>query len=291
LLNANRSSIVQAFRQYNQFGGGTGSLTLVNSKAPAGEYFVPLHMYDLTSTMNISPGLSISQYSPFLRPVFSDHTDSATIRWMQDTNTAGLNWKMENSTTTENLVNTYPGGECTLDWIQAKMLFYCPALSVSRFQIDIVRIKDPKLVPNESLGNFQCAFWQAAVKRFAYSPLEPGDHKYSRNFKVLHSQSFIMEPKETTENESAHYREVNIFLRMNKGVRYDYEDADRMYMQQTDGQYNTGALTIRNTVQQKYRTFLMIRAQSKYTETGVGDPLYHPSYDIVLRKKSTQLTT
>jgi len=126
------------------------------------------------------------------------------------------------------------------------------------------------------------------TKKFTHSPLESGDPNFRKLVKILHSQTFIMEPKESIESENNHYREINIFKRLNMHVKYDWESNDEMNMIGAEGQVNTSQ-NLKNTVLPKKRIFLMIRAQANHNVTG-WTRFDHPSYDLVLTKKYTQLS-
>jgi len=226
---------------------------------------------------------------PRIVPVFNAPSDVATISWQYIN---GVNWALENANNLSTITDVYPGGEATLDWVQAKLLFYAATAQTGRYQIDVVQVKDTRLTPDPSNNGNQmnAAFWQAAMKKFAYNPLESGDSKYNRYFKFLHSQTFIMDPKETSEPEANHMREINIFLRLNRACRYDWEDQDLMNVNTvSEGQVNLDS-NIKNTVQPRARIFLMIRATSKFNTTGFTSA-DNPSYDVVLRSKFTQLAS
>jgi len=245
----------------------------------------PVHLYDLTSTPNAKDS-TVMDYSPGCNPVFTDATNAATIAW--DSANLLRNWSLENAPITNIAIQAYPGAECTLNWVKVRMLCYPPSGMVSRFQIDIVQFTDDRVVPLEAATEFSAAFWQAQVKQFSHSPLEQGYAKYSKYLKVLHRETFIMEPKDSSETgEANHYREVNIFKRLNRSLRYDWEDKDRMNMIGAEGQINLSS-NFKTVVEPRKRIFLMVRAQAKLNTTGFA-AVDHPSYDLVITKSQTQL--
>lgn len=218
-------------------------------------------------------------------PTFSDPTSTATLSW-----TRAFTYTNENVDNATAIVDNYPGGSDTLDWVQAKLLFYAPTTRASRIQVDVVQIRDTRLVPDASTGvsNFACAFWQAMVKRFAYSPLEPGNNEYAKYLKVLDSKTFIMEAKESTDAVNTNMKELNLFYRFNRKCKYNWADEDKMAMLSQDGQINTDT-NISTQVHPRSRIFLMIRGQA--TNTTADSSALHPSYDIVLRAKHSQLAS
>jgi len=231
---------------------------------------------------------TVTETNPYLQADFTNITSTGVLSWSGNNGYNGKNWAVQQTAGTSAIaLDTYPAAECMLDWVSVKMLVYCPSTVVSRFAIDVVQFTDDRVVPG-SVGPYATAFWQAATKKFAYSPLESGSMSYSKHIRRLHSQTFIMEPKETIENELNHYREVNVFLRLNKSMRYDWNDQEGMGFQGLDTQQNTSEY-IQNSPRLKQRIFLMIRGQATYTNTYSFNLAYHPSYDIVIRKKQSQL--
>lgn len=286
LLEQNKTSNVYSVRAYSQFGGVNGSYWLANTSpsTTTGPWNTPLHLWELTSAPN---NISSTLVYPNVRwvPQFSTPTDTGALTW-STADALGI----ENADTQPNMLHTLPLGNDTLDWVQAKLLLYCPTTLPARFQIDVVQFNDTRLVPDNTTGvsTFAAAFWQSMLKRFAFSPLEPGNNKYQKYLKVLHSQTFILNPKETTEAVNTIFREVNVFMRFNRKCTYDWEDQDRMNMLQQEGPTNLDA-NIKTQVHPRARIFLMIRAQSR-NGTGPSSTI-HPSYDIVLRMRHSQLSS
>lgn len=283
LLNQNKSSTIYGYRALSAFGGSNGNLSLTNVSptTSTGPWAPPCHLFDLTSAINVVNGVATSP-NIWFRPQFSDPTAAATLSWGNT-----QNWTLENTDHAPSIVDTYPNGSDTLDWVQAKLMCYCPLQLPSRFQIDVVQFKDTRLIPGEGTSQFAAAFWQGVNKRFSYSPLEGGDYKYQKYFKTLYTNTFILNPKENTEAVNTIFREVNIFMRLNRRCTYDWEDQDRMNMvASADFQQNDGT-NIKTTVHPRARIYLMIRAQSGWG-TAFSNAIM-PSYDIVLRTKHTQL--
>jgi len=280
------NTILNTFRisQYSQFAGTQGAVNLpcVSPTTSTGPMTVPCYLYDITATPNMVNGAATF---PFIRwvPTFSTPQDTGTITWAND-----IQLQTENQDTT-GAVNSsvFAGASDQLNWMQAKMMFYAPLTIPCRFQVDIVQITDTRLVPGstDSGTQFHAAFWQAMLKRFIYSPLETGDPKYKKYLKILHSTSFILNPKESTEATNTVFRELNIFKRFNRNCKYDWQDQDRMNMLVQEGQVNTDQ-TLSTTVHPRSRIFLMVRAQAR-NGTAFSTNI-HPSFDIMLRKRTSQ---
>lgn len=280
VIKQNMGQTTYALRNYTQFAGASGALTLVNTSptTTTGPFNVPMHLYELTSAVNIFNG---AVTAPAIRwvPVFSDPTAASTLSWTNDQAIS-----VENSDSASAITTQYPTGSDTLSWAQIKLMFYCPTTLPARIQVDIVQIKDTRLVPDSVTGvsQFANAFYQAMIKRFAYSPLETGDQKYQKYLKVLYSNTFIMNPKESTEAVNTIYRELNIFQRINRRCTYDWADQDQMAMLSQDGQINTDT-NVRTQVHPRARIFLIIRGQSRNGTAFSSATM--PSYDILLRMK------
>jgi len=290
LLDANKSSMVQTFNRYNQFGGSVGLQKLVNCSAAGATFTPPCHIYDLTSTTNVR-GETIIFANPYFHPDFTQVGNTGVMSWNENVGFNGKTWEVtETGGGSLNNWDTYPAAECTLDWVSVKLLMYCPSGQVSKTSIDVCQFTDDRVVPG-AVNPYATAFWQAATKSYSFSPLESGGLQYSKHIKRLHSQSFIMEPKESIETgEGNHYRMVNVFLRLNRAMRYDWANDAPMSFQDLDPAKNASA-DIQVTPLPKKRVFLMIRSQCGYNPTYGHDPIKHGSYDIVIRKKQTQMTS
>lgn len=287
LLDQNKQSVVYGYRNYSAFGGTAGTMSLGNVSATptTGAMDVPLHMWDLTGCINnvnggiVAPGI-------YSRPKFDTPNSPTTVSWVND-GIGSLN--VENSDGVVANGQNYPMGSDTLDWVQAKLLFYCPTTLPCRFQIDVVQLKDTRLVPVDATPQpgFQAAFYQALVKKFAYSPLEPCNYKMNKYLKVLHTQTFILNPKESTEAVNTIFREVNIFLRLNRRCTYDWNDKVTTSTLASSIAAETGQ-DIATTVHPRARIFLMIRGQARNNNT--FSSLIMPSYDIALRMKHSNFS-
>lgn len=285
LLDQNKTTNLYSHRQYTQFAGANGAIQIENYSATSttGILSPPMHLWEINACPNVVNNVPVNP-SIWWAPRFSNPTSTGTLTWANANNLS-----LEQADGNSSQVGNYPIGSDTLNWMSAKMIFYCPTTLPCRFQIDVVQFKDTRLVPDSTTGvsQFAAAFYQAMVKRFAYSPLETGDVKYQKYLKVLHTQSFILTPKESTEAVNTIFREVNLFMRFNRRCTYDWEDNDKMAVIGVDGQQNLD-VNIKTQVHPRARIFLVIRAQSQnavsYSNT------IHPSYDIVLKTSHSQFS-
>lgn len=274
------------YRNYSAFAGTQGAVFLDNTSTTTttGTLSVPVHLYDLTACPNVINNVKVDPAIGWF-PKFSNPTDTGTLSW-----TTGATMQVENITGANSIVDNYPGANDTLDWVSARMLFYAPTQRASRIQVDVVQIKDTRLVPDATTGvsQFATAFWQAMAKRYAYNPLEQGDSRYQKYLKVLDSKTFIMESKESTEAVNTHMKELNLFYRLNRRCTYNWEDQDKMAMLSQEGQYNNDT-NMKTQVHPRARIFLMIRAQAG--NSTAQTTTLHPTYDIVIRTKHSQMSS
>lgn len=285
LLNNNIASTLYGVSAYNQFAGATGTTQLQNISASSttGTLNAPCHLWEITSAPNVING-TVTNPNVMWTLQFTNPTNTGTVNWIANNPLAVYN--ADNISTS---FNTYPMGNDTLDWVKFKSLFYCPTSIPTRVQIDIIQLKDTRLNPDTTnTSAFATAFWQSMIKRFAYSPMESGNTKYSKYLTVLHSQSFIMHPKETTENVSTTYKEVQIFKRMNRRCTYDWQDQDSMTLLGQETQQNSPAL-LSTQVHPRARVYIMVRAQAN--NATAFDASKMPSYDFTLNMKHSQFSS
>lgn len=277
-INQSKTINVYAWRSYSDWGGVAGKNKLNNTSASpsTGTLTCPCHLYDVTASLNIlgTPGGTITAPNIRWDVTFSNPNDTGNLTWV---NTSPL--ALEKSSAGSSYLEGYPLRQDILDWIQFKLLFYCPTQRPSKFLIQLVQFNDERLVPGATVTTFSSAFWQSMVKKFMWSPLETGDNQYNKYLKVLYSMQFSMDPKESTDPANTKLREVNIFKRMNRRCTYDWQQDDRMFMNQEDGQQNSGDLS--TTVHPRARVFLMIRALA--SNGAAESNTIHPSYDLVYR--------
>ena len=296
LLNQNINSVTWYLNAYSQMFGTSGAVRLLNTSTTAttGVLTAPCHLYDLTASPNGIAGTIINPFFDWV-PTFTDQaTTGGLLNWIQP---ASRQWQIQDSDTNATAYETYPGGECTLDYIQAKLLFYAPLSFPCKYNIQVVQFTDDRFVPGnngtaEGIApnqyNVQTAFWKSMTKKYMHSPLEDGEGKFMKYVKVLYQNEFILNPKESTESVNTIFRQVNIFMRLNRGLKYDWNDDSNMVMT-TEATTTNNSNQVETTVLPKKRIFLMIRAMARNGTTYSNT--VHPSYDVVLKKKQSPLAS
>lgn len=301
LLNQNKNGLIFNASAYQQFAGTTGICGLwnVSTSPTTGALACPVHLWDVSAVVNTNAGAT---QTPVVQYLMSQATplSSSAVSWNTGgySPVAGATLNTEKSSAALNTYQSTPTASSTLEWVQAKLLFYAPTTIPCRVSVQLVQFTDARCAPYDPnidkyrvspLGQFHTSFWQSMAKQYTFNPLETGDASYKKYLKVLASEDFIFQPKETTENVQAIMRQVNIFKRLNMFAKYDWSE---------DGPINGGLLAsgiqqdvgnVNYQLHPQKRVFLMIRAQANNT-TGYNQSV-HPSYDIVVRSKHTQFST
>lgn len=293
LVKANVSTSIFGLRSYSRFGGTSGSFPLWNCQAAAGTALnIPMYMFDLTSVPN-DVGGTIMAPKTALRMYLADETPTCShVAFVTNANTID-NLNIENVQYSSSLVDNYPGNASLLRWVQAKLMFYAPTTLPTKISIQIVRFKDQRLVPRHNVDTnltdpFAIQWYQSFLKKYMISPLEVSNPQNDRYLNILHSHTFILNPKDTTEATNTNFREVDIFEWMNRKCTYQWEDKDLVNVTTTDKQTNIAQNA--TSVHPLARTYLIIRGQAGYVANNAGfNSTVHPSFDLVLRTAHQQI--
>lgn len=290
-VRSNISQSVFAFENVSRFGGANGAVGMINAQTALGTtLYTPLHAYDLTSVLNGRAGAIITPITGQWL-TFSDETAAGVANWRP----LGFNFRLEQSPASSTIQGNYPGNTSVLKWAQAKMMFYAPLNVPSKITVSFVQFTDRELCPdtrtavNTVLTTRASAWYQNYMKRSMFSPIcvnEPGGFK---GIKTLHTETFILNPKETTE-ATTHYKQLDIFKWFNRKCTYDWDQTQGASPEDAVPSVEQGLN--QNTVHEKARIFLLINCQSGYKSTGIAlDNTMQPSYDLILRTAHEQLAT
>jgi len=286
----------------HQLLNGRGFYTMRNAQtAPGAQLEWPVYAFDLTSVPNQYNGV----YT-YPRTAWKAYSGS-------EASGAAINWQSVAAppNTTSSFqpeacgIEPSPGERSLLNWVDAKIMFFAPYKIPVRINIDIVQFKHDEVCPGGTYGESpktitqpnDVAFWESMMKKYMISPLESGNDRLERKYiTYLHRDSFILDCKTSIENEVTHYKQYDLFKRMNRKCTYKWLDPGTMKMNmQAPG---TGGVDwIQNaaspnywTVHPKARTFLLIRAfAGQVQNSNVYNADYHPSFDLVLRTKHSSL--
>lgn len=270
--------------QVSEFGGVNGKRYLNNSNAATDVALmqVPVHLYDITACVNKN-GSTVTAPNVFYRLDFSNRTETGTRQWAQSD---PLVIETTDSVADE---GQYPGAGDTLKWYNARMIFYCPTTRSTKISIDFVQFKDERLVPTNSVAStFADAFWQYMAKKYVTSPLEVMSTQYAKYYKVLKTMSFEMDPKDSDTAVNTRLKEVNIFMKLNKYCKYDWNMDDKVTMRPpgaVTADDNSGQINIGDNdafVHPTKRIYMIIRGLAN-NNVAADQSTVHPSYDILHR--------
>jgi len=287
-VRGNISRTVFGIHQVTRFGGTTGAIKLTQTQTtPGAVCYAPLHLYDLTSCVNAEGGsITVPNTSWFLSFANETTTAIATL------NNRSVNFAVEAAPNATSIVQNYPGPSSIMRWVQARMIFYAPTTVPSKIKVQIVQFTEEDLCPkNEVVGatvlNARASAWyQAYMKSAMLSPIETTQALGFKGIKVLHSETFIMNPKESTEATSTHYKQLDIFKWMNRKCNYIWNQSAGTGVQTPLPAQNAG--NNETTVHPRARVFLLISGQAGLSSSDTIT--LHPSYDIVLRTQHEQLS-
>lgn len=300
VLNAASERIQFYATQMSAFGGSTGANWLQNRQAALGSaLFAPLKIFDVTSCNNVvNAAIQVGPCAQDL--LFTNETDTGLVQWI---NYPAQNWALQTAPEGIAAFDSYPNEKSYLNWVNARFMFYAPTAIPTKIQIDLVRFKDDRLVPSAPINAgavgyggvaaatsdaFTCAFWQYMTKKFMWNQIEPMDNTFRRYVKVLKSMTLYMDPKESTDQSSTRYREVNFFANLNKTCNYRWNDTDRVDMRATDTQRVFDGDN-KLELHPSRRTFLMVRAVSQRVVGASPVATSNPSFDWFIRTRHTVL--
>lgn len=285
---------------------------------------LPLHIVDLTNCPNYTAAGVISD-NCHLRLTTSNNTSSATVSFEAPNAQAqgsGGTASGANAFIVERSLNAtnnsyFPGQMAMLDWVQLKLMLYGTLTRPVRWRVEVIQLKYDWLHPdfqlttevaslNPKYTQERNGFWQYMIKPWITTPINAQQPGYKQMYKVVKTLvDTVIEPKLSTEpNAQAttwpstggtalpHQREVNVFYRMQRKCRFDWNtdiNVDEGVTTLSWGQ-NTGDVT--TTVHPKARLYLIIRATCPVNNTGAlssSNILTDPTFDILVRKKMVRL--
>jgi len=287
-VHQNVSKAVYGYHGVSRFGGASGFTFLSQVQTALGTPVTcPIHLYDMTSVKNVVNNVTtLPQTGYYLQ--YTNETTSASGVWQPFIVNKQLDTEYSGNTAT--LVQNYPNANSTLRWGQAKMIFYAPTTIPSKINVSIIQFIDQDLSPaNETLiastlNTKATAWYQAYLKSKMFSPIETRQAGGIKGIKVLHSETFIMNPKESTEATSTHYKQLDIFKWFNRKCNYAWNQSLQTSDQSPVPAVNQGQNS--TTVHPRARVWLLIQAQAGLATATI--PTLHPSYDLVLRTQHEQ---
>jgi len=293
--------------KYTEFGVGYGSYFLRNyyqTGGTGGDYYVPLHLYDVTAVNNADTTNTVRQAQVGYRLVFDDPTE-ATAKWR----TLGPALESVQSPATFAEAASTVRASSLLRAVRAKILFYSTSTIPTRVRVALVQIRedymhpsknavggdvlshgiyqaDNTLLPTDTGAGISSQGWNAIVGSYCRNPVRIGNGNSMGFLKVLKSESFTLTPKETTDATAATYHMVDMFYEFNRIQKYNWMDSGAYTLSANDAApINRGQN--RCCVSPRARVYLMIMADGKYataaTEPPADDSARSVSYDIDMK--------
>lgn len=318
ILRVNRQDTIYRFQQVSQYDTSSGGGYEIRLKTNGdGTRDCPLHIYNLSSVINYNGTAEVTQ-SPARYMIFSGGGDlfSGTATFgllpgqrLDKPGDANFNWQLEKTEQNATSNIQYPHAADQLNWVNVKLLLYGSQAAAIKYRIDFIQLSDQWLDPWEpfpsssELGQDRNRFWFNMVKEYTYNPILTPQPRDLKNAKILRTYQCIIEPTKTDEPTGVggaivpHTKQLNIFYRMNRTQRYDWQDntnepaVDSLVTLENAAVEQITVPVNKPDVHPRARVFMVIRALSTVQgQTADYDIKYNPSYDIIIRKSHSQLS-
>ena len=284
-----------------------------------GPVYAPLHLYDLTSTINdTSQGLL--EAIPGYQLAFEYDAGLITApKWfpLNGTDYAGnlktlAPWVVEEAPGNLSQNSTvYPGARCLMPWVQIKLNCAGAATLATTYEVSLVQFTEDYIDPEFNLAgttqtigasgateNYAATalnVWQQQVSKEMLHPIAAMASRQSRKYiKVLYKTRFTIQPRLTIEPDSplvGHSKLVNIMWHANRICKYDTHQTGTFNVNGlVAGEYSRDIGQVSSFVQPRAKVYLMVKATSlTQLSTGTMTPYVTPSYDVVIRKQQVTL--
>lgn len=310
LVRSSEQKIVNVFRGLSPFLNTTnGPLNGISTEVGAGAYWLhnytsnasttlPVHIYDITSTNNVVSG-TVAPYNPSFQLNSSNSIYNFSKMACQNSNgsTITTGWVAENVPGLQTGGLNYPNKRGLLESINVKMYCYGANSNATQWDVSLIQLKDQTLSPHElNLGLVSLtgreqtnkdSFWQYMSSKQASHPIDNLDPMNRKQFKVLKSFNFVLQPRLTNEVETMpHQKELSLWIPMNRICRYDWSDTTKV-SSFAAGQFQSSVALVDNVVHPRARIYLIVRATNCTPVTSPAVETFQstPSYDLILRQK------
>lgn len=251
----------------------------------------PLHIYDLTQCVNNNNGNIITGRPGYVLRV-NDTTGGIEFANLTGQNNAGVG-----STELQTEYNPsfgYPFDRSILKWVQIKLNLHGCVQKPTKFEITLCQLNEQVQTTGmggsfSGTGNIQLGFWQSLIRNMTHNNLDTTQYpEVKRSLRVWKRFTYVIQPTSSSENDSApHQKVVNYFFRMNRRMRYDWQQTQKNILTPANMEAN-GWEVMNNEnnagVDPKARVFLMIRALNTVKlATAPTDSSTTPSYDFIMR--------
>lgn len=292
----------------NRFALTTGGFYgLKNATTATGDYILPVHVWDLTSIINlnapgsanISPNVGFTLYNNTAGESYAHTLSSVTEA---GTTVNNCNLLFENTSYSSRAYDD-PLRKSFHEYSHIKMMLYGTLNRPTKYLIQIVKFKDGEVDPLWAAGTNaeKKKLFHYLASPYMTNMLEMGTPQAKQYVKVIKTYSVTIDrPTEYGEVLAGlpkHLRsqELNIFLPHNRVRRYDWIGASTPIEPDGTGFDQDNGVGFDTRTDPRNRLYLMIRALVP-TEEISADGLettvqrapivdYQPSYDLILRQK------
>lgn len=304
LLESQKQAVFMRWNAVSRFQSSNQGFLLAwqQQNAPGSTLTLPVHIYDVTSGFNAVQG-TIGAYSPAWYMNMSSETPTGPSgvffsKLGQNDNTQP--WTLEDAPSVLQSLSNVPLRRDLLEYTQVKMLCYGTTNYPVKWKIQFIQLTKDYLHPDTVLPdpsvalasgvNYteeRIAFWSSIARPLLYSPINIGQPNFVKDYKVLASKSFTIQPKLTNESDTVpHQKEISMFMRWNRIRKFDWNQSS-IGTAVNGAAMQTEIADLRATVQPSARIYMLVTATAPRINTGAFTSLYDPSYDIVIRNKST----
>lgn len=256
--------------------------------AQFGRRYLPLYAFDLTSCIN-SDGTTALIPQPLSQAymVGGAMGFDAMNNLANDGVTATPNLSLERAPGSS-LSTVAPHNHSIMKWMSLKMnLWGCKNRS-TRFMVQLVRFKEDNLLPTHLItaNENRTALFQSILKPYVFNPISTTGSQLRKYFKVLRSETFIIQPTSTTEtDQDPHVKTLNWFIRLNRLI--DYAVKQNVLTNDGDVADQADFSVIQGTQNSSYtketsRLYLMIYASNYGVDTENTNE-NTPSFDLSAR--------
>lgn len=299
ILATNQQAAWYRFSGKNRFNSGGGFYGLPNhltTTATPVEY-LPCYFFELTGVPNFNGSL----INPF--PFWYLQRTNSAAQSYQLVQTNGQNdtggnfgqWFFENSGGS----SSYPGRAAVHKYSDIRMMLYGATATPIKYDISIVSFPDDDYNPfygqnmitssTFSVAGLSQVLLDNLLSPYASNPINIQDPKMREKVNYHFRENFIIQPGSTTDGDAGvpHFRELRIFKKWDRVYRFDWGDVDRVDPQLPAG-FQQNLTPVYAVPNHCYRKYVMIRATSGYTSSGVPpniDVTKNGTFDLLVRNK------
>lgn len=285
----------------SQFDTSTGFYALANRTAAAPfDNILPMHIWDLTSTINYQWGTVQKADAGFFCTKNANSANCFPLN-AQDPQggvppiaTPNSQWYVENNS---GGMDDLPKRKVMHEWTSIKLNLYGVRKRATKFVCQLVMVtrEAADFIDAASTSTEKLKLMDYLVRPFMYSNLNSGDPQSKSLYKVLKSYETTLSPITSDEYAGTtsvpHIQTLNWFVKHNRVRHYDWKRTMPTPNLNSAGYDAQAPPWISTRTAPTTRVYLVLRALSPEARAVDNpnlrdpDPISEPSYDIVIRNK------